>query len=368
VLLIFYYFYGWIRLEYYEPLSKNLSTRISVILPVRNEEKNIKNILADLCEQTYPKHLYEIIIIDDHSSDATKTEIHKANAENIRYLNLENHSDTGKKAAIQLGIHHATGELIITTDADCRMGNNWLHTYACYYEERKPVMIAGMVNYFYDPTILGKFQTLDFLSMVGIAAASIRNGFYNLCNGANLAYTRNAFYAVDGFMNNTHIPSGDDMMLMHKIAGTFPGKVAYLKNRDAIVYTQTEKDFFSFWNQRLRWASKSTHYEDQRITCILILVYLFNASIVINLVAGFFDSSFLRIAMFQFVIKICVDTVFTYVVSKFFRRENLLWLFLPMQTLHIIYILLIAPAAIFGKYEWKQREIKRATKIHDMRP
>lgn len=216
-------------------------------------------------------------------------------------------------------------------------------------------MIAGPVNFFHDRTLLGKFQTLDFLSLVGIAAASIKNGFYNLCNGANLAYTKEAFLAVGGYNGIDHIASGDDMMLMHKIGKHYPGKIMYIKNKDAIVYTHTEKDLASFWQQRLRWTSKSTHYEDKRITYMLTFVYLFNLLQLANLVTGLFIPFYLRLSLWQFMVKIVIDTLFIYSVARFFRRENLLWLFLPVQVVHVVYVILIAPFSLFGNYNWKGR-------------
>lgn len=365
VFLIAYYFIGWMNLKEYKPEDKILSTKISVIIPCRNEEENILNLLQDLKDQLYTESLYEIIVVDDHSTDNIMQAIKTINIANVRYVRLPDIPDknmnkpSGKKAAITYGIEQSSGELIVTTDADCHVGHHWLRTIAAYYEEHKPVMIAGMVSYFYDSSFLGKFQTLDFLSLVGIAAASIQNGFYNLCNGANLAYTKKAFYEVEGFKNIDHIPTGDDMLLMHKMAAQFPHKIATLKSKDAMVLTHTIKDFSSFWQQRTRWTSKATHYEDKRITGILVFAYSFNALLVCNLLAGLFSSEFLKIAMFQFLAKICVDTVFIYSVAKFFRKENLLWLFLPMQALHTIYILAIAPAGVFGKYSWKGRIIKK---------
>lgn len=362
-MLIAYYLMGWLRLPEFVPGKKHPSTRISVIIAARNEEKNIADLLNDLKEQTYGTHLFEVIVADDFSTDKTADIVRRYQATNISLLELKavngNHTAgrPNKKAAIEAAVAKATGELIITTDADCHVGNNWLFTVANYYEQYRPVMVAGMVNYFPDSSFLGKFQTLDFLSLVGIAAASTKNGFYNLCNGANLAYTKEAFIAVEGFRNIDHVASGDDMMLMHKMAKKFPHKIAYLKNKEAIVYTQTTRDFSAFWHQRVRWTSKSVHYEDKRITAILSFAYLFNLLILVNLIIGLFVPAFLKIATWQFLAKICIDTIFTYAVTRFFRRENLLWLFLPIQTIHILYIVLIAPAGIFGRYKWKDRKI-----------
>ena len=363
VLLILYFLAGWLRLKEFEPGQKMPTTKVTVVVPVRNESHNILNLLNNLKEQRYNKNLFEVIVVDVHSTDNTLQLIRNFQMPNLRVIALSDDPElalvnrVNKKIGIEKAVREATGELIMTTDADCHPGSNWIFTTVAYYEQHKPVMIAGMVSYFHDTSFLGKFQTLDFLSLVGIAAASIQNGFYNLCNGANLAYTKSAFIEVDGFRQIDHIPSGDDMMLMHKMAKKYGDKIAYLKNKDAIVYTSTEKDFVAFWNQRVRWTSKSTHYEDKRITAILAFVYLMNLLIVLNLAIGLFFPPMLKLAMWMFLAKLCIDTLFTYAVTKFFRRENLLWLFLPVQAVHVLYIILIAPAGVFGKYNWKGRRV-----------
>lgn len=369
VMLIAYFFRGWLRLEEFTAPAKFSPVRLSVIIPARNEEHNLPEILNDLREQNYPASDFEVIVADDFSSDRTAETIRRFPMENLRLVSLEeipgiHRSETpNKKRAIEEAVHIASGELIVTTDADCRVGTNWLRTIAAFFSSRGVVFIAGPVSYFYDESFLGKFQTLDFLSLVGIAAASIRNGFYNLCNGANLAYTKEAFLAVEGYSGNHHIASGDDMMLMHKIARIQSGRIAFLRNKDAIVYTHTEKDLAAFWRQRMRWTSKSTHYEDRRITAILVFVYLFNLLLLINAVYGLINPFYLRVAMWQFLIKIVADTIFTYSIAKFFRRENLLWLFLPMQLAHIIYVLIVGVAGSFGRrYAWKGRAVHNQNK------
>ncbi len=364
-LLILWYWWGWIRLKEFIPAKRNVSTKISVIIAARNEEANISNLLNDLNDQSLSRSLFEIIVVDDFSNDKTAQLVKQINFPNVKLIQLKDHLHpddqilSHKKKAIEIAVASATGELIVTTDADCRHSSNWLFSIAGFYEENKPAMIAGPVNFFYDRSLLGKFQTLDFLSLVGIAAASIKNGFYNLCNGANLAYSKEAFLAVGGYSGIDHIASGDDMMLMHKIGKKFPGKIMYIKNKDAIVYTHTEKDLSSFWHQRLRWTSKSTHYEDKRITYMLTFVYLFNLLQLTNLVTGLFIPFYLRLSLWQFMVKIVIDTLFIYSVARFFRRENLLWLFLPVQVVHVVYVLLIAPFSIFGNYNWKGRTARK---------
>ena len=363
VLFILFYLWGWFHSKEEFVTGTAANVKISVILPVRNEEKNLGNILHDLSEQQYNTSLFEIIVVDDFSTDGTSEIVRRSKLKNISLLSLQeilgqsSADRPNKKIAIETAVKKATGELIVTTDADCHPGSHWLLSIADFYSRYRPVMIAGPVNYFYDDSFLGKFQTLDFLSMVGIAAASIKNGFYNLCNGANLAYTKEAFTAVGGYSGNEHIASGDDMMLMHKMAKKFPGRIRFLRNRESIVFTSAEKDLSSFWRQRVRWASKSTHYEDKRITAILSFAYIFHLLLLVNLLTGLFIPFYLKVALWQFMVKIIADTFFLYPVTKFFRRENILWLFLPIELAHVLYILLIAPASVFGKYEWKGRKM-----------
>ena len=146
------------------------------------------------------------------------------------------------------------------------------------------------------------------------------------------------------------------MMLMHKMGKKFPGQVGFIRNQQAVVSTYPAPDFRTFWQQRLRWSSKSTNYEDKRITIIPLFAYLFNLLLVVHIIAGAFYPVFLRLAMWQFIVKIGFDTLFTYAIAQFFRRENLLWSMLPVQVLHIFYIIVIGPASLFGSFEWKGRK------------
>lgn len=365
-LLILYFLYGWRKLKErqgHPSIRKPDLPTFTIIVPARNEAGQLPALLDDILGQEYPAALYEVIVVDDFSTDETASVVRRYDNSRVRLIRLKDHMSADeprtahKKKAIELGVSNANGTYIITTDADCRMGPQWLFAYATAFLENDPVFISGPVSLFYDGSFLGKFQTLDFLSLVGIGAACIYNGFYNICNGANLAYRKEAFIAVDGYTQADHTPSGDDMMLMHKIGRQFPGRVMFLKNKAAIVSTYTATDFNTFWQQRLRWTSKSTHYEDKRITIILVFAYLFNLSILVNLLLAAFEPVFLRIVMWQFLTKLVIDTLFTYRVTKFFHKENLLWSFLPVQLAHIAYIVCIAPASMLIPYTWKGRRI-----------
>src|SRR4029079_15835984 len=127
--------------------------------------------------------------------------------------------------------------VIVTTDADCKHPLTWLKTIALFYEEKKPAFIAAPVALQNDSSVLQIFQALDFMTLQGITGASVHKKIHSMCNGANLAYSKKAFEEVGGFAGIYMIASGDDMLLMHKIYIRYPGKVMFLKSKDAIVQT-----------------------------------------------------------------------------------------------------------------------------------
>jgi cellulose synthase/poly-beta-1,6-N-acetylglucosamine synthase-like glycosyltransferase len=242
--LIISWLTGWLKIPVFKAVQKTARTKITVIVPARNEENNILSCLNDLLAQTYPKELTGIIIADDHSEDSTAEKVNsfiaaQKNGSHIRLIRMQDFPSavSYKKNAIKTAIDAAKGELIVTTDADCRMGKDWLLSIAAYYEQYRPQLISGPVTFIKQPSFFAGWQTLEFASLIGIGAASIANNMHSMCNGANIAYRRTAFYEVDGFSGNENIPSGDDEFLMHKIAGRYPRGVHFIKAEEAIVYT-----------------------------------------------------------------------------------------------------------------------------------
>lgn len=377
-LLMLAYRWGWTRTPAGVEPHVPPQTRVTVVVPARNEAGRIGRCVEAIRRQDYPPDLLEILVIDDHSRDATAEEARRAGGPMVRVLDLRallqeqpalRPFRAYKKWAIERAVEQASGSLIVTTDADARPGENWLRRMVAAHEREGWQMVAGPVAFYPLPSFLGRFQELDFLSLVGIAAASIRLGFYNLCNGANLAYTKAAFEAVDGFRGIDDQPSGDDLMLMHKIGRRFPGQVGFLKDQQAIVRTFPERHFADFWQQRMRWAAKSTRYEDVRITIILAAVWLFNLAIPVFWLLGVVDAAWFRLGLLMFLIKIAADTIFQAPVVRFFNRTQLLWSFLPLQVAHVVYVIVLGPMSTFGGYRWKGRKFspasrRRARKAH----
>jgi len=364
-ILIFYYLQVWKKIPVYSlPAGSKPKTRISVIIPARNEENNIAACLDSLAAQDYPKELLEIIVADDHSTDDTAGIVARYAKSGITLLELKKElidsreSSGSKKAAITAAINKSTGELIITTDADCNFPQKWLSTLVSFYETYNPVFIAAPVNYSKEKNALDIFQTLDFLSLQGITAASVSSGFHTMCNGANLAYEKKAFETVGGFVGIDQIASGDDMLLMHKIYMLNPKKVMYCLSPDTIVETKPAENIKPFLNQRIRWASKALVYHDKRIFYVLMLVYLLN-----SLLLAFFIYSLLTIHLtwalvMLILVKTIVELAFLIPVARFYKKTSLLYYFLPAQPFHILYTVIAGFLGQAGSYEWKGRKLK----------
>jgi len=281
------------------------------------------------------------------------------------YINLATHAaDAGpvkahKKFAIETGIGFAKGDLIVTTDADCRSNTGWLQAIASFYEETGAKFIAAPVKIEGDRTFLSIFQTLDFITLQGITGAAVFKKIHSMCNGANLAYEKKAFYEVGGFRGIDAIPSGDDMLLMHKIYEKYPGLVFFLKHPQAIVSTNAETGWRGFVNQRVRWASKADQYDDQRIFRVLLLVYIMNLLFLGLVFASFWNSWLLWLLLMGLFIKTVVEYPFVRSVAGFFGQGDLMVYFPWLQPFHILYTVVIGWLGKFGSYRWKDRKINK---------
>ena len=363
--LIIYYWLAWKSIPDYVPSTSLQQTKISVIIPARNEEKNIGQLLHALQEQTYPAALFEIIDVDDHSTDATAGIVQQFSFVKLIQLKEEG-INSYKKKAIETGIAAARGEFIVTTDADCLPSGDWLKTIAAFREEKEAIFIAAPVVLTPNPSprsgkggnsLLSIFQQLDFMVLQGITGAAVYKKQLSMCNGANLTYEKNAFDKVNGFDGIDNIASGDDMLLMHKIWKQYRGKVHYLKSKEAIVSTQPMKTWRTFFNQRIRWASKTMHYEDKRIILVLLLVYLFNLSFLVLTIAGFVCHPYWLYLAGLWLAKTIIEFPFVYSVSLFFNKQSLMKYFFFFQLLHIFYMIVSGFFGQLGKYEWKGRRV-----------
>ncbi len=363
-LLILLYRRWFLLLELFEPnKALKAQTFFSIVIPARDEQANIGACLATILANNYPSHLYEIIVINDHSTDQTAAIVEKWQQDypQLKLMHLADHIEPGlnayKKKAIELAIAKTKGDWIVSTDADCVVSTTWLSLLDAYIQKTGLVFVAAPVKFTNMGSFVSLFQVLDFMSLQGITAAAVGAGAHSMCNGANLAYEKKAFYAVGQFAGIDQIASGDDMLLMQKIKQAFPGKLGFLFHQGAIVSTLPMPNWKQFINQRIRWASKATHYQDKRIFWVLLLVYLVNLSLLLLFILGFFKgelSQFFNLLIF----KTGVELFFLYPVSRFFGQTAQLIYFPIMQPIHICYTVIAGWLGKFGNYQWKGRNTK----------
>ncbi|SCC51107.1 Glycosyltransferase, catalytic subunit of cellulose synthase and poly-beta-1,6-N-acetylglucosamine synthase [Chitinophaga costaii] len=364
--LLLRYRYGWMRLvsRPCPPPAAAFHTRVSVIIPARNEAENIPPLLQALTAQQYPPHLLEIIIIDDFSTDDTAALVKACAAPYVRLLQMSEHFSIDqrlnayKKKAIEIAIGISTGDLIITTDADCVMGPEWIASIVQCYEFNRPKFIAAPVAFHREDTFFKQWQSLDFITMQGItgAASALHSG--SMCNGANLAYEKAVFYEVDGFHGIDNIASGDDMLLMYKIFKVYPNSIEYIPREEAIVYTLPIDNWKGFMNQRIRWSSKADKYDDKSLIRVLVIFYFWNVCLVVLPLCALFMTALWWWWAGLCAYKILLELYFLWPVTKFFKRRFLLKILLPGQPLHILYVIMAGWLGKFGTYEWKGRRVK----------
>ncbi|HVZ55949.1 MAG TPA: glycosyltransferase [Chitinophagaceae bacterium] len=349
-----YYYRSWQRIPVLGPAAGTYSLRISVIIPARNEEETIGRLLGSLQVQTYPGALMEPIVVDDHSTDGTARVA--CGFSGVKVISLQEDGLLAyKKKALETGIAAASGEWIVTTDADCEVPPAWLAQIAACRSLTGARFIAAPVCMENDRSLLQIFQALDFLTLQGITAVAVHNRLHPMANGANLAYDRSLFYEVGGFSGIDDIASGDDMLLMQKIWKFRPDRIAYLKAPEAIVRTRPARTWREFLQQRIRWASKTTRYRHASLIAVLGLVYLLNLLFPVLLVAGLMQPVWLAVLLACWALKTAVEWPFVAAVARFFGCRPLMKYFAFLQPFHILYTLVAGFLGLVGRYEWKGR-------------
>ena len=367
VLLIYIYsitrlFFGFNNVKVYE--NKNLmpKTRFSIIVPFRNEEKNLSKLLKSFSKLNYPHDLIELIMIDDFSKDQSERVYIQWRMKNDTFDTtlLENLrlSNSPKKDAIARAIPIVKNEWIITTDADCVVNKNWLLTIDNYIQENNVEMIASPVIYKTKNNWFHHFQQMDLLSLQGTTIGSFGLGKPFMCNGANFTYKKQLFIDLDGFNGNNKIASGDDVFLLQKAIQKCPEKVHFLKSKDTIVVTKPENDLFKLFMQRVRWASKTSSYSSLYAKFLAITVLLMNLSLILSLWFVLIQKMDWKILLGTFLIKYCIDYILLFKTNKFLLNGRFI-LPLASSLIYPFFASTVAIYSLFGNYSWKGRRFKR---------
>jgi cellulose synthase/poly-beta-1,6-N-acetylglucosamine synthase-like glycosyltransferase len=362
VVLILRLIVGFDKVKSFVRTNEKPKTAFTIIVPFRNEEKNLPKLLQSFSKLNYPYKLIEVILVDDFSTDSSERICIRWRLEH-EYLDttlLENLrlSNSPKKDAIGRAMPIAKHDWIITTDADCIVKPNWLLTIDNYIQNNDAEMIVGAVIYKTKNNWFHHFQQLDLLSLQGTTIGSFGINKPFMCNGANFAYTKNFFTKIGGFGGINDKASGDDVLLLQKAVSANLEKVHYLKNNDFIVTTKPENDLFQLFMQRVRWASKTTGYSSTYAKFLAVIVLLMNLSLVCGLWFVVCGCCNWKILLIPFLIKYLVDYCLLYKANKYLLKGK--WL-LPLASslLYPFYSSLVGIYSLFGSFSWKGRTFRK---------
>lgn len=367
-LFVLYFFcimvlvYGFKRVGNFSSTEKGAAIGFSVVIPFRNEAENLADLLRTIANLNYPSELFEIIFVDDASEDNSEAFLSEAIVKSkfsIRLIQNKRLSNSPKKDAISEAIKSAKYEWIVTTDADCKLPQDWLKTLGFFIQANHPVMVCGPVKYESDGRFIENFQQLDGLSLQAVSIGSF--GFKNplLSNGANLAYSKSAFLSVNGFAGNDHIASGDDIFLLEKVKKAFPGQVQFLKSKDAIVSTKPQKDWMSLLNQRIRWASKTSEQKNTVSLFLGLVVFLVAISILAFPFLMVFDAENLEFYLLLIIFKIIIDFILIRQAVGVFNVKIQFWRFLLQTFVYAGVVFVVVLGSLRGKYVWKGRHFEK---------
>jgi poly-beta-1,6-N-acetyl-D-glucosamine synthase len=329
---------------------------ITVIVPFRNEERNLPSLLKTLANQSYPSTLYEVILVDDHSADYSARIVRQFVDEhhNFRLLVLPNGFE-GKKRAIDFCVSHCVYEIIVTTDADCTLPPNWLKSISLSFTQQLNMLVGG-VKILPGPSLFSKLQTIEFSSLIGSGFATLGFHLPTMANGANLAFRKTAFQKVNGYEGSYHIASGDDEHLMQKIHSQFPGSVRPMTDANSVVSTEAMPTIREFFQQRLRWAAKWKHNPSILTKAVAILIWMFQLTYLISLVLVVLQGFDNRMLVFLLLTKWVLEFLFLYAVHLYLKLRWHWPSFFLLQLCYPIYVVAVGVQSLFVRVEWKGRK------------
>jgi len=354
VLALVYVIYGFIRLKREKKNSDGVPQGISVVIAARNESKNIGACLISLIHQKYNATNFEVIVVDDHSTDETRLIVEQlinTTSISISIYQLST-NQFSKKTALKEGIKYAKYSIIATTDADCVLPPNWL-TIITNNLKGGVAMLLGPVIFSDDEGFLGAFQFLDMCALQGITfgLAYYHNPILN--NGANLAYLKKTYSEVGGY-DDYKTPSGDDIFLLEKFKSLKQTVVGVL-NKEFTVTTLSESSWGNLFHQRMRWASKASYYKDKWLLFFSGLIFIQNFVVVFIYIEMLFVEEMSHTGIILIMGKWLIDFILLFLLSSFFNKRERLIYFIPVQVLYPIYIVLVGIVSRSYKFKWKNR-------------
>ena len=353
---------GYHKIKDFETSSIPPTTKFSLIVPCRNEAKNLPKFLRSIAHLNYPQDAFELILIDDFSTDNSARIFNQWRMQNgrIQTTLLENLrlSNSPKKDAITRAVPIIKHPWIITTDADCVVAPNWLQVLDQYIQKTQAEMLVGAVVYTTKNNWFHHFQQFELLALQATTIGSFGIGKPFMCNGANFAYSKDFFNRLGGFGGITDRASGDDVLLLQKAIKKEPTKVQFVKNPQHIVKTKPENDLYQLFMQRVRWASKTSSYKNTYAQMLAVVVLLMNTAIVAGILLSLLGKLDYRIFLIVFTLKYLIDYSLMYPSKKYLLPHRFV---LPVASslIYPLFSVLVGYYSLFGGFTWKGRSFSK---------
>jgi glycosyltransferase involved in cell wall biosynthesis len=342
-----------------------MQPELSLIVCFRNEAANLPVLLQALHVQSFTP--FELILVDDFSEDESETIAKnslKESAFPTTYIDLKEHlgeefrNTSNKKRGIALALSMSHSNAILLTDADCMMGPRWIETMFTEFLQRKLVLAFGPVCFSKGTSLFTSFQEIDLIAMMACTKWTIPHNIPMLGNAANMLFDKSTFLELNGYANNIHLPSGDDIFLLQQfMAANKP--VGFIESKENIVYTNPESTLAGFIQQRIRWAGKSTAYKNNTVKLALLGIYTLNLLLVLLLPLMVLSIVSVWALPVLFSIKLLIDSLIIYPTLTFFNRKKLILGMPIFECMHILYVVSIGFLSLKKSYIWKGRQIKQ---------
>ncbi len=330
---------------------------ITVLVPARNEAKNLPACLHSLADVHYPG-LWEVIVVDDGSTDETRAlALHFQRTHPELSMHVIPGKGEGKKAAIETGVEVSTHEWILQTDADCVVPQGWLLAMS-HWMQPGVGFVSGPVELLPGPGWLDRLQAIETMGLVTLGAGSLMAGSPNMANGANMAFRKILFQRIGGFAGVSKVASGDDELLLQKILIDGSYRLEFAKSREAIVQTTPQPGWQELRKQRIRWVSKARAYLRRGTNVLQLSAWLgflaFPWWLALAIVVPEAGWGLLGLVG----LKLIGDLPLMFAGAIFFHRLPWLrWLWL-LELVYVPYVLWIGVAGNLNRrYEWKDRQV-----------
>ena len=341
--------------------------RVTVVVPARDEERHLDRCLRALSGQDYPAGLLEVVVVDDRSRDATPDIIARyvAAHSNFRSIRIENVPPgvAPKKHALHQGIQAASGEIVLTTDADCEPPPTWVRSMAARFTPD-----TGMVLGF-SPLTLGRLSRLadglfrlDSLALASLAAAGVGVGYPLTCSGRNLGYRKNVYNELGGFGRYQAIGSGDDDLFLARVRDETHWGIRYAFDPASQVPAEPPTSLRALWNQRTRHASKGVIYA-RPITAGLVGVYLYNLAFLVLGWVSFWVGAARFFFLLSWLLKSGSEWLLLGRTARYLKFRAPLFLIPLVSVFHALYVTVFGLAGQFRSFEWKGHRYRPATHL-----